>query len=282
MSLPSAVVHLDCDGFDAICTAHDWPVSHYPEGDSLYLTGLAHALEWFDSQRVKATLFVIARDVTDGAKLELLREAVRRGHAVASHSLTHRRLTELGAAERRRELEESRASLSAALGVQVDGFRAPAFAVDLECMEAIEAAGYRWDSSLFGGMRLGSHSIARTPAPWRPGAALLELPMPEYRPLPLPFHPSYSLVLGGWYLAAGLKLAGRSGAPLVLLLHLTDLAAPLPAARLSGPAQRLFTISHRTQAAKRAHLDRAIARVRAAYSLTTTEALVQAHRREAA
>ena len=100
--------------------------------------------------------------------------------------------------------------------------------------------------------------------------------------LQLLLYSSYVLGVGGWYLAAGLGMARRAGVPLVLLLHLTDLAAPLPAERLAGPAQRLFTISHRSQAAKRAHLDRALARVRAAYSLTTTEALVAAYRREAA
>ena len=45
------------------------------------------------------------------------------------------------------------------------------------------------------------------PVPNRPllDGPLLELPMPDYGPLPFPFHPSYSLLLGQRYFTWGLR-----------------------------------------------------------------------------
>ncbi len=75
----------------------------------------------------------------------------------------------------------------------------------------------------------------------------MELPLPSYWPLPFPFHPSYSLVLGTRYFDWGLGLAARRGHPLVLLYHLIDFAAPLPAAIVPGFRRRVFTLSHRSE-----------------------------------
>jgi peptidoglycan/xylan/chitin deacetylase (PgdA/CDA1 family) len=236
--LLNAVLHVDLDGTPEIFGAHGWPYAR--DDDPLFMSGLRNLLDLLDELRITATLFVIVRALEHPERLALVREAVRRGHAIASHTVSHRWLPGLSRDERRREIAESRSRLMDLLAVPVDGFRAPGFGVTDDMDDLLAESGYAWDSSRFptGG-----------PGPYRRGG-ILELPLPAYRPLPVPWHPSYSLVIGTWYFRLG--LARHDGAaPLVVLLHLTDVSDPLPADYLSGWKQRIFTLSHRPAAAKR-------------------------------
>lgn len=259
-------MHLDLDGAEDIYRVHGW---RYPaeEPDDLFVSGLRRALDVFEAQDIRATLFVIAQHLADSAKLRLLREAVARGHEIASHSVTHRWLTTLPRAEQRRELIESRHRLEQALGVPVRGFRAPGFRLSRQELALVQEAGYAYDSSLF--------------ARWWPAAdtegatELVELFLPPYRPLPVPCHPSYALVLGTWYFDLGLRRSAGRDAPFVLLFHLTDFADPLPARMLRGWRSRLFTLSHLDGEQKRRRCEAMLAAVRRAYTLTATEAVIR-------
>jgi peptidoglycan/xylan/chitin deacetylase (PgdA/CDA1 family) len=242
LSQPPAVVHVDLDGGADIFAAHGWPYPH--ARDPLFLTGLRATLDLLDELELRATLFVIVRALDDPERQALVREAVSRGHRIASHTLSHSWLPHLAPAEQRREIAESKERLEQLFGVAVQGFRAPGFGTSAAIRAMVAEAGYRYDSSLFPPSRARS-------APWLEPAGLAELPLPGHRPLPWPFHPSYSLVLGSWYFRAGLAAFQRTGAPLVLLFHLTDLADPLPPDYLTGWKRRIFTLSHLTAAAKR-------------------------------
>ena len=276
---PPAVVHLDLDGATAIYAVHGW---RYPSGtDALFDSGFANALRFFEAAGVRATLVLIASDLDDPAKRRLLTDAVPRGHEIASHSLTHRPLTGLDRDGKWREIAASRQSIEATLGVEVRGFRAPGFHIDRESLELIAAAGYRYDSSLFPtaacARRIGVAHVG--PAPHCPHAhsPLVELPLPLHAPLPLPFHPSYSLVLGDWYFRSGLRRFRRTGAPLVLLFHLTDFADPLPAAERPGWAATLYTLSFLSAARKRERCQRMLDLVTRDYELTDTARLLASH-----
>ncbi|MDQ3698046.1 MAG: polysaccharide deacetylase family protein [Gemmatimonadota bacterium] len=271
-----AAVHIDLDGARHIFRLRGWRYDH--DEDPVFDSGLRHALDLFDDAGITATLFVIAEDLEDARKRALVEEAVRRGHEIASHSLTHRRLAQLPRAEKAHEIGESRARLSRALGVPVDGFRAPDFSVDAECLELAAEAGYTYDTSLVGGARHAPETglgTTRTGA-HRPLAtrALLELPLPPHAPLPFPFHPSYSLVLGTWYFGLGRAMAQSAPGPFVLLFHLIDFADPLPPALLSGAARHLYTLSYRSGPSKRAACRRMLGQVRGAFAVSSTRAIV--------
>ena len=274
-SIP-AVVHLDLDGAPHIYRAHGW---RYPLAeDPLFETGLRGALATFAEAGIGATLFVVAEDLRDPRKRALLREAVRCGHDIASHSLTHRNLTLLRPDEKRTEIRESRERLRQDLAQEVAGFRAPGFAIDRESLELIAEAGYAYDSSLFPtaevAHRLGIEALSATPGRFDPRSPLCEVPLPAYAPLPFPFHPCYSLMLGLWYFRFGLARFRRTRAPLALLFHLTDFADPLPSAALPNPWARLFTLSHLGGEAKRRRCRRMLDIVARDYRWTRTNHLV--------
>jgi peptidoglycan/xylan/chitin deacetylase (PgdA/CDA1 family) len=272
-----AVVHVDLDGYSAICAAHGWSVPAGP--DHLFLSGLSNALEALAQARLNATLFVIAQDLADPAKLALLRKAVEQGHEIGSHTISHRRLTSLSTREKAMEIGGSRERIGASLGVPVLGFRAPAFDLDREGIDLVAQAGYRYDSSLFpnarSARRIQVERVSEWPHRLLPARELLELPLPGFAPLPLPYHPCYSLVLGTWYFRNGLERSARVGAPLVLLFHLTDFADPLPAESVPGWKRRFFTLSYLSAAEKRKRCGVMLAEVTSRYQVGRTAELLE-------
>lgn len=276
---PMAAVHVDLDGARHIYRAHGW--SYDQSDDPLFKSGLQGALEVLDQAHVRATLFVIAEDMSDASKRSLVQAAVRAGHEVASHSVTHRRLTDLGLSAKREEIIESRQRLASALGISVQGFRAPGFHIDRECLEAIAEAGYAYDSSLFSSSAAGGR--ARAGAPYRPvpDRPLIELPVPSLGVFSLPFHPSYSLVAGDWYFKACVRNFRRTNAPFILLFHLTDFAEPLRSARIDGWKHQLFTLSYMGAEQKRARCRTMLEIIRSHFTVTTTPELLDALSRSA-
>ena len=273
---PPAVVHVDLDGASAIYTMHGWPYPH--ENDPLFESGVENLLAMLDTLNIKATLFVIAADLDNRHKRKLLGQAVTRGHSIGCHSWTHRRLTGLPEEQRRHEIFASRERISDVLDVPVDGFRAPYFDIDGDIHRMVAEAGYRYDSSLFPGrpVPLGERMLESGQVPgclW-PDQAMVELPLPLYAPLPFPFHASYSLVLGNWYFRLGLRRHRRSGAPLVLLFHLTDLADPLPATLRRGWKSTFFTLSWLDGKAKQRRCADMLNEVTRYYRLTDTATLL--------
>ena len=243
---PPAVVHVDLDGAVHIFENHGLPYEY--DDDPIFETGLTNLLAFFDRNEVKATLFVIAADLENPRKRELLVEATRRGHEIASHSVTHRRLARLTREEKRVEIAESRARLESELATTVLGFRAPSYDVDRDCIDLLDEYGYRYDSSTFStpdfARRLQLPAMAAGPHYPFVDRAIVELPLPDYKPAPFPFHPCYSLILGKRYFRSRMARFRKGGLPFVMLFHLTDLADPLPRDRLSGWRLKLMTLSH--------------------------------------
>jgi hypothetical protein len=269
---PQATVHVDLDGAAHIFRLHGWRWTH--ADDPVYDSGVRHALDLFDRFGVRATFFVIAEDLDHPVKAELLREITRRGHELGSHSLTHAPLRELSVEHKRREIFASRDRIADALDQRPAGFRAPNFSIDRASIDLIAEAGYDYDSSIVPGARVPGYAQEHDHAPRLIAGELVELPLPAHRPLPFSFHPSYSLVLGLRYFHAGLARFRRSRAPFVMLYHLIDFADPLPASRLRGWAQRLYTLSFLSGERKRERCQRMLEAVKSAYTVTDTSAIV--------
>lgn len=124
----------------------------------------------------------------------LVRRIASAGHEVASHSYTHRRLYRLDNSTLDVELRRSKATLEQISGQEVVGIRAPTFSISDRVLDAIAAAGYRYDSSYFNfGLhdRYGrvSDSIGEGAAVVPLDSGLLELPVTRLKigPVGLPW-----------------------------------------------------------------------------------------------
>jgi polysaccharide deacetylase family protein (PEP-CTERM system associated) len=105
---------------------------------------------------------------------DLVREAVQRGHEVASHGYSHRLVYGMTPGEFLEDVTHAKKVIEDASGQQVLGYRAPGFSVTEETpwfFDRLMEAGYRYDSSVFPGPR--GHGGLRNGrcAPYRLGPA---------------------------------------------------------------------------------------------------------------
>lgn len=152
---------------------------------------LPRLLDALDARRIPATLFVVG-DVAR-QRPAVLRDAVGRGHVVASHSMTHPALSRCSPSQQRSELADSRAAIEDATGTACVGFRAPFFDLPHRFGPLLEETGYRWSSSEAPfSPRAGYRHLARTGGPHRlEGSGVEEFPVPRMLGLPIPEGLSY-------------------------------------------------------------------------------------------
>ena len=145
MSRPLAVVSVDVDPVDLHLTGYGY--KKVVPDPRAYTTALARLRDVFAGVGVRATFFVIGKDAA--AHAGDLRALALEGHELASHSMTHPLpLASLPADRLCSEAEDSRLALERATGIDVLGFRAPNWDVSTRVLEALAAAGYRYDASI--------------------------------------------------------------------------------------------------------------------------------------
>lgn len=216
--------------------------------DPVFEKGLERLLAVFDEFRIKATFFVVARDLASGAKSAMIRSLAPAGHEIASHGLSHAYLSGLATDDLRREISESRSIIERACGVRVSGFKAPGFAAAAAMVPYLEEAGYLYDSSVLATplaflmeavsrVRYPKWSMCFAPSyPYIPDrsdlfvrgeSSIVEMPVSTLPLLRSPAHFSYSLAGGAAY--HGVVRAAFAGAlrpdVVTYLFHPLDLVS---------------------------------------------------------
>lgn len=146
MTRPRATVSVDLDPVDLHLVGYGH--TGLPPDPLVYAAALPRLLDRFARFGIRATVFAVGRDA--GARREDLRSIVAAGHEIASHSLTHPLgFAHLPRARLDAELVDSRRRLEAATDTGVAGFRAPNFDLEPATLDAVAAAGYRYDASAY-------------------------------------------------------------------------------------------------------------------------------------
>jgi peptidoglycan/xylan/chitin deacetylase (PgdA/CDA1 family) len=207
-----------------------------------------------------ATFFTVSSVAEDHP--DAVRALADAGHEIASHTHSHRLLSELSPEERREELVRSREVLESVTGASVDGFRAPAFDVPDGTLAALADAGYAYDSSVAASRKIpgwyGGEDDAVRPCSAvdiQPDApeTLAELPVAVMPGLRLPLTGTWLRFFGVRYTIAGMHLLARRGVVPVLYVHPWELA-DLPA--VEGVPKRVYV---RTGAWMRRAVERILA-----------------------
>jgi len=208
------------------------------------LDAVEFLLDAFAAADADATFFTVS-DVA-ATHAPVLRDVVDRGHELASHTHSHRHLSDLAAAERREEFAVSKGRLEDATGADVVGFRAPSFDVAEGHFATLADVGYEYDSSVvpcrsvpgwYGG-EFDTHrpvpaSVVDSAAP----AGLTETPVSVMPGLRLPLTGTWVRFFGVRYTLLGMALLARRGVPPVLYVHPWELV-DLPA--VEGVPKRVY------------------------------------------
>jgi polysaccharide deacetylase family protein (PEP-CTERM system associated) len=143
-------------------------------------------LALLDELGVRATFFVLG--MTAERYPDLVREAVGRGHEIASHGHAHERVHDQTRESFRADLARGLEAVEAAAGVRAAGYRAPAFSITRDtpwAYEELTAAGFQYDSSQYDSPRIPRRLDSIPRAPYRlrteSGAELWELPVAASR-----------------------------------------------------------------------------------------------------
>lgn len=200
----------------------------------VYDLAVPRSLDWARSLDVPLTFFAVGRDLARAENAAVLREAVKRGHEIGNHSLSHRYdLTRCTRAEIEREVGEGASAVEVAVGERPSGFRAPGYTMSDELFDVLAAAGVRYDSSVFpcppyyaakGLMLLSSRLVGRPSSAIMAPPHVLRAPRRPYRAgrpfsragrglpeLPIQVTPRVRLP----YIGTSLVLAGPDGARLL-------------------------------------------------------------------
>lgn len=112
---------------------------------------LPRFLKLLDRHGIKATFFVIGRDVANHATL--LGRLAAEGHELANHTMHHsKQLVNLSDAEIEREIADCHAALTPLSSEPIVGFRAPGYTISPRVIAVLRRLGYRYDTSLNGSL----------------------------------------------------------------------------------------------------------------------------------
>ncbi len=239
-----------------------------------YQDALPRFVELFDRHDVRATFFVIGRDLDDPENRARIRDLADRGHEIGNHSFTHPyNFSSLTRTEKIEQIDRCADAIERATGTRPAGFRTPSLDVDGETLDLLEERGYLYDSSIMptplmwafviygrlfiklGSYQLGHMAAAFAPRnPYRPGIeniykgagqghrerSIVEIPFSVLPIARLPFYSTLLRRFGGGVFEAMTRMYGRSQPVLHTLFHLIELAGfddtPLGDAYRSMPA----------------------------------------------
>lgn len=245
------IVSVDLDDVACYHAIHGLRDATADECDIVLQRCLPRFLDLFAKTQVRATFFVIGRDlqrdlVGSRRGAELLRRALAEGHELANHSYAHDyEMTTWSSEAIYRDLARCDAVLRS-IGARPRGFRAPGYVHDDHLLAQVAALGYTYDSSslpspaYYVAKRLKLAAMARrgrrsassrrgwksfvgsSRAHYRPELGLWEIPIGVSRTLRLPM--VGTVLFGGPRgVAAALRDEAMSTPILHLQLHGLDL-----------------------------------------------------------
>ncbi len=221
-------------------------------------------LDLLEERNLRATFFVLGWVAERHPAL--VRRMATAGHEVASHGYDHHRITTMSRREFDQDAARARGLLQDLSGQTVSGYRAPSYSITAQtlwALDALIAAGFRYDSSIFPirhdlyglpGAQRFPHLIRRE------GGQIWEFPPTTLRVgginLPVAGGGWLRLLPAAWISAAFSRL-NADGRPCMLYFHPWEIDPGQP--RIKAPLKsrfRHYLNLRRTEAKLRALFDR--------------------------
>lgn len=145
---PPGFVHVDLDGLWTLAACYGFDEGDTWDRDPVFAFALPRMLDLFDRLEIRATFFIVGRDLEHPDKRRLIGEIAERGHELANHTRSHRFGLELAPeADLLEEIAGAQTALTQLTGRAPLGFRAPGYDAGPRVLAACAAAGLRYDGS---------------------------------------------------------------------------------------------------------------------------------------
>ncbi len=143
-----AAISVDLDEIDCYAAIHGLQGAESPT--AVYGIALARFSAWFDALGVKATLFVIGRDLERADNANVIREMHARGHEIGNHSYHHAYdLSRKAPAQIYDDIADGARIIERVTGERPQGFRAPGYTINDTIFAALSTLRVGYDSSVF-------------------------------------------------------------------------------------------------------------------------------------
>lgn len=141
-----ASITIDVDTIDTLFPA----LRDYGTRDKTFVNGLQRFLDLFEKYGIKATLFVVGKDMLNDENVAIVKEFVSKGHEIANHTMNHiQGLRHLSYFEKLDEILDAHDLLEEKTGVEIHGFRAPGWNADNDVLNILYENNISYDSSIF-------------------------------------------------------------------------------------------------------------------------------------
>ncbi len=145
--------HLTVDVDPLRCYAEIHGLDAGAVSNAVYDRAMLRFLDWLERKRLRATFFVATSDLDDPRygviNRGIVREAVRLGHEIASHTHSHPyHFDRLPPDQQEAEIARSVALIREATGRAPIGFRAPGYNVRPDMVPMLARHGLRYDASI--------------------------------------------------------------------------------------------------------------------------------------
>ena len=273
MSSSQAVFSIDLETFQQTPAYRNSKLSI---ADPVGLDAVNQLLSLLEEYKVTATFFIVGEIAED--QPDLISDIAAAGHEIASHTQTHRLLTDLPKEQRCTELLKSKTTLEQVTGNNVAGFRAPAFTLSSNHWRLLDAAGYTYDSSVVPARRIpgwyGGEFTQRDPTPATAfdtsvSPELVTVPVGVVPGLKTPISGAWLRLFGLTYARAGMRLLARQGYVPVVYIH------PWELVNLSGYQSLPRRVSWRTGTWTQRAVERLL---QEPFEFVTTQTVATEHR----
>lgn len=145
-----AALSVDLDEVPCYAAIHGLPQPEGARANAIYQHALPRWEAWLAQLGIRATFFVVGRDLESPVAREAVARLHAAGHEIANHSFSHRYdLTRAPQAAIARDIGAASEALAALTGQPPLGFRAPGYVITDAVFAALAALGLRYDSSVF-------------------------------------------------------------------------------------------------------------------------------------
>ena len=127
----------------------DWYHTYFPDQETdrsiSLLDGLDVALNIMNQENIEGSFFVVG-EIADQLK-DILQRMDKDGHDIACHNWVHLRAETMTQEKYKEQLIKAKGKLEEILGHEVNGYRAPSFAIDDAYFDTMRSVGFKYDSS---------------------------------------------------------------------------------------------------------------------------------------
>lgn len=144
----NASINIDLDTLNDYAATYGKTYKIFP--DPVYTIAVPRLLKLLNVHKIKATFFLVGRDIDVREHFKIIKNIHESGHEIANHTLNHiHNFESLSFEDQEKEILHCHKLVKKTLGLSMVGFRSPGYNLHKGTFKVLSKINYIYDSSLF-------------------------------------------------------------------------------------------------------------------------------------